>query len=123
MVLQLEDVMDVLDALFSEPFDGDESPHTRFVPNSAQAKARVRKFEYLFLTDHSCGHDRKREDGLDTSGLRKTHTAAAPKMRDVEITNDVGVLSNDFTHTVKLNVGDVQNIWYSVILIILVTLR
>ena len=29
-------------------------------------------------------------------------------MRDVEITDDIGVLSNDFTHRLKLEVGDVQ---------------
>ena len=60
MVLQLEDVVDVLDTIYSVPWDGCDSPHNVFVKSATQPKTLVRKFEYLFLTDHSCGHDRKR---------------------------------------------------------------
>jgi hypothetical protein len=40
MVLQLEDCIDVLKVLYPQ-------------------------FDFLFLFDHSCGHDRQKEDGLN----------------------------------------------------------
>ena len=110
MVLQTEDIVDVLDALFSSPADGAEGQHAVYVKNTTQPKALVRKYEYLMLTDHSCGHDRKQEHGLDVMNLRKEPSAAATKMRDVEITNEVGVLSNKFDHPLKLKPGDVQQL-------------
>ena len=72
-------VVDVLDALFSVQWDRCESPHNVFVKSVSQPKALVRKFEYLFLTDRSCGHDRKRPDGLDVMSLRKGPTSAAKR--------------------------------------------
>ena len=110
MVLQLEDVVDVLDALFSVPWDGRESPHNVFVKSEIRPKTLVRKYEYLFLTDHSCGHDRKRPDGLDVTSLRKGPTSAAKKMRDVQITNGIGIISGKSNHPMKLKVGDTQKL-------------
>ena len=110
MVLQLEDVVDVLDAIYSVPWDGCDSPHNVFVKSATRPKALCRKFEYLFLTDHSCGHDRKRPDGLDVTSLRKGPTAAAKKMRDVQITDGIGIISNKYNHPKKLKVGDVQKL-------------
>ena len=70
----------------------------------------MRKFEYLFLTDHSCGHDRKRPDGLDVTSLRKGPTSAVKKMRDVQITDGIGIISNNYNHPKKLKVGDIQKL-------------
>jgi len=57
------------------------------------------------LTDHSCGHDRKRYNGLDVMQLRRGPTVAARKMRDVKVTSEVGVLSDEYDHPLKLRVG------------------
>jgi len=46
MVLQLDDCVDCLKCLYPE-------------------------FEYLFLSNHSCGHDRQREDGLNVENMSK----------------------------------------------------
>ena len=110
MVLQLEDIVDVLDAIYSVPWDGCDSPHNVFVKSATRPKALCRKFEYLFLTDHSCGHDRKRPDGLDVTSLRKGPTAAAKKMRDVQITDGIGIISDKYNHPKKPKVGDVQKL-------------
>ena len=74
MVSLLEDVIDVLNALYLTPFDGVDSLHTVFVVNTVVPRLLVRKFDYLSLFDHSCGHDRKRADGLDVMGLCKGPT-------------------------------------------------
>ncbi len=110
MALQVEDIVDVMDALYSVTWDGTVSPHNVFVRSATHPNTMLRKFEYLMLTDHSCGHDRKRRDGLDTNDLRKGPTAAARHMRDVVITEDVGVLSKEFTHPLKLKVGMTQKL-------------
>lgn len=57
MIYQLEDIVDVLDALHSSSCDKTTSPHTIYVKNTTVPNSLVRMFEYLFLTDHSCGHD------------------------------------------------------------------
>ena len=46
MVLQLEDCVDVVKVLYPD-------------------------HDYLFLFDHSCGHDRQREDGLSVTRMSK----------------------------------------------------
>jgi hypothetical protein len=46
MVIQFEDCMDCLTTLYPE-------------------------FDYLFLFDHSCGHDKQREDGLNAERMLK----------------------------------------------------
>ena len=47
MVLQLEDCVDCLQVLAPQ-------------------------FDYLFLFDHSCGHDKQREDGLNVENMKKS---------------------------------------------------
>ena len=123
MILQLEDVVDCLDALHSTPWNRIESPHNVFVKSPSHPETLLRKYEYVFLTDHSCGHDGKRADGLDVGGLKKGPTSASRSMRDVQITNEIGVLSEDFDHSFKLKVRVMQKLVSLVILIILATLR
>ena len=110
MVIQLEDCVDVLDALLSIPASGVEQHHDAFVESLTCPRRLKRKFKYIFLTDHSCGHDRKRPDGLDVTSLRKAPSASAKVMRDVVITNKNGVLSEDFDHPLKLKVEMVQTL-------------
>lgn len=109
-VLQLENLADIVDALFSIPWDGVESPHNCFVESEAHPNKLVRQYECLFNTDHSCGHDRGRRDGLDVTSQRKGPSSAAKKMRDVEITDEAGVLSDEFDHPLKLKVGMIQKL-------------
>ena len=81
MVLQLEDCADVLKALHPE-------------------------FDIVFLFDHSCGHDRGREDGLNVSGMRLGYGGVQRVMHSREIKAEKGYLG---THHRTLNVGDVQH--------------
>ncbi len=81
MILQFEDCIDVVRTLWPE-------------------------FEYVFLFDHSCGHDRQRPDGLTTTGLNKGFGGAQPRMRDTKIGEDdeVGRYATELT----LKVGELQ---------------
>jgi hypothetical protein len=63
VVLQMEDCIDVVKVLW---------------PN----------FDFLFLFDHSGGHDRRRPDGLNTKSLNKGFSGAQAKMRDSKIAAD-----------------------------------
>lgn len=86
MVIQLEDCVDVVRALY-----GDD-------------------FEYVFLFDHSCGHDKKRTDGLDAGKMNVSFGGAQPRMRPSDMT--AGCLGA-FEHPNKLRVGDKQSFVYS----------
>jgi hypothetical protein len=48
MVLQMEDCIDVMHALYPD-------------------------YDVLFLFDHSCGHDRQRKDGLNLENMSKNY--------------------------------------------------
>ena len=63
MVLQLEDCIDVLSCLFPS-------------------------FDFLFLLDHSNGHDRMKPDGLNINRLNVRHGGKQPKMRNSKLTID-----------------------------------
>jgi hypothetical protein len=60
MVLQLEDCVDVLKHLYPE-------------------------YDYLFLFDHSRGHDKQREDGLNVKMMTKSFDGTQRKMRNTLI--------------------------------------
>jgi hypothetical protein len=62
MVLQLEDCVDCVKALFPQ-------------------------YDYLFLFDHSNGHDRTKPDGLSTMRIRKLFGGKQPLMRDSKLTS------------------------------------
>jgi hypothetical protein len=63
MVLQLEDCIDVLQSLYPQ-------------------------FDYLFMFDHSCGHDKMRPNGLSAAKLRKGFGGSQPRMRDTHLENE-----------------------------------
>ena len=87
MVLQLEDCIDVLKALHGEEFD------------------------YVFLFDHSNGHDRMQDDGLNANSVGVKFGGKQPKMRDTMITEDIEL--GPFDVPGKLKVGDTQTLVFS----------
>ena len=56
MVLQLEDCIDVLKVLYPQ-------------------------FDFLFLLDHSRGHGRQKEDGLNVEQMTKSYGGAQKRLR------------------------------------------
>lgn len=80
MVLQLEDCADVLKALHPE-------------------------FDFVFLFDHSCGHDRGRVDGLNVSEMNSGYGGTQRFMHPTKIEAEKGYLG---PYDRVLNVGDMQ---------------
>jgi hypothetical protein len=58
------------------------------------------------LFDHSSGHDKQREDGLNVKKMTKSFGGTQRKMRNTLITREKGYLG-PFQH--KLNPGDMQS--------------
>jgi hypothetical protein len=75
MVLQLEDCVDVVKVLFC-------------------------KFNYIFLFDHRCGHDRKIPAGLCVNSIRKGFGGKQSAMKDTNIVSSkyLGL----FGHAIKV---------------------
>ena len=84
MVLQLEDCTDCTSVLY---------------PN----------FDFIFLFDHSCGHDKQREDGLNAENMAKGYGGKQSKLRDTKILTKIGYLG-DFPS--QLKEGDIQSMQY-----------
>jgi len=80
MVIQLEDCIDCLKVLYLQ-------------------------YDFVFLLDHSCGHDQQREDGLNAGKMSKTFGGRQKILRDMAIKQENGYLG-PFKRTLK--VGDVQ---------------
>ena len=83
MVLQLEDCVDVITNLYPQ-------------------------YDFVFLFDHSSGHDKQREDGLNIKKMTKGFGGAQRKMRDTAIKQEKGFLG---TYPRKLNPGDIQSMF------------
>ncbi len=83
MVLQLEDCTDCLTVLYPE-------------------------YDFLFLLDQSCGHDRQKEDGLNVEQMNKTFGGNQPKMRETKIKETKGYLG-PYLHPDMLRPGDIQS--------------
>ena len=64
------------------------------------------QYDFLFLFDHSCRHDRQRPDGLSANRMNKKNGGNVPKMRDTTILNDDFL--GPFEHDAKLRVGQTQ---------------
>ncbi len=106
MVLQLEDCIDTLDALYSIPTaEVEDEARKQHMPDVPGVQGLKRVYDYVFLFDHSCGHDRKQENGLTTKDIRVSPTAKGRHMRDSKIEKKSGYLG-DYEGTLK--VGDVQ---------------
>ena len=80
MVVQFEDVVDVLRALYRDTY------------------------EFVFYFDHSSGHDRLRPDGLNHIQMNKGYGGNQPKMRESKIENATYL----GPHPSSLRVGDIQ---------------
>ncbi len=76
MVCQLDDCVDVLKVLHGDRYD------------------------FMFLFDHSCGHDKKRSDGLIVENMKKYYGEKQPIMQDSTIKSTYGYLGN-FPSTLK----------------------
>jgi hypothetical protein len=83
MVLQLEDCADILKTLYPQ-------------------------YDFLFLFDHSCGHDRMPEDALKVEGMNKGFGGEQNKMKASIIKSVEGYLG-PYDHSHKLKVGDEQH--------------
>jgi hypothetical protein len=81
MVLQLEDCADVVKTLYPQ-------------------------YDFLFLFDHSCGHDRMPDDALRIEGMNKGYGGEQNIMRESIIKGEDGYLG---PHNCKLSVGDIQS--------------
>jgi hypothetical protein len=81
MVCQLDDCVDVLNVLFGQ------------------------QYEFLFLFDHSFGHDKKRADGLIVENMKKYYSGKQPKMRDTKIETTYGYLGQ---YPLILSQGSIQ---------------
>jgi hypothetical protein len=81
MVLQMEDCVDCL-------------------------KVIAPQYDYLFLFDHSCGHDKQKEDGLNVEKMSKSYGGRQPKMHDSIIKEVNGYLG---PYPKILEPGDVQS--------------
>jgi len=79
-VLQVENVCDVLRVLYPE-------------------------FKFVFMVDHSCGHDRQREDGLNADNMNKSFGGKQSKLRDTIIKQKDGYLG---PYPAILQPGDIQ---------------
>jgi hypothetical protein len=84
MVLQLEDCIDVLQGLHPQ-------------------------YDYVFLFDHLCGHDRQRPDSLNHHTLNKGFRGGQTKMRSSKILRAASFLGQ-YEHPQKLKVGDNQQL-------------
>ena len=87
MVIQFEDVVDVLKALFHE------------------------QYHFIFFFDHSSGHDKTRPNGLTSSRMNKFFGGSQNIMRNSEIKNSSFL--GEFHHDNCLKIGDVQSMQYA----------
>ena len=67
-------------------------------------------FDFVFLFDHSCGHDRQRPDGLSVTKTNVFFGKGQPKMRESTIEAEQNYLG-PFERT--LNVGDKQSMIFN----------
>ena len=93
MVLQLEDCIDCLQALHGD------------------------KYDFMFLFDHSSGHDKQRPNGLSVTQMIKHYGGSQPEMRDSKMTTEdhfgpyprcpeVGQLQLDEVQSMQYRAGD-----------------
>ncbi len=69
-------------------------------------KVLAPQFDYLFLFDHSCGHDKQREDGLNVENMSKIFGGKQARLHDSLIKNNEGYLG---LFPKILQPGDIQS--------------
>ena len=47
-------------------------------------------FDFIFLFDHSCGHDKQRDDGLNAENMAKVYGGKQSKLRYTKILTKIG---------------------------------
>jgi hypothetical protein len=65
------------------------------------------QYDYVFMFDHSNGHDRKRENGLSANSMNKSFSGAQPKMRETMIESPDQLGSQGVP---TLSIGDTQSL-------------
>ena len=90
MIIQVEDCIDCLKTIYGNTY------------------------QYLFLFDHSNGHNRIAPDALSPTTTRKTYRGKQPAMRDSTILNEKESFLGLYSHPNKLKVGDVQKMTFSI---------
>ena len=90
MVLQCKDILDMSKAKFED------------------------KYDYLFLFDHSCGHDKKQPDGLNVKKMNSGYGGKQVIFHDSNIKKKEGYLV-DFSYDddCQLKVGDTQRFYFT----------
>ena len=68
-------------------------------------KVNFPEIDFLFMLDHSCGHDKHREDGLNAENMSKSFGGKESRLRDMTIKQETGYLG---PHLHQVQVGDVQ---------------
>jgi hypothetical protein len=86
MIIQLEDCMDCLSVLYPS-------------------------LDFVFLFDHSNGHDRLQPNGLSSTRISKYYGGKQPKMRDSVLT-DVKCFGPFHDHTYPLQLNSIQSMIY-----------
>ena len=87
MVVQMEDVVDILQMQFPE-------------------------FDFIFLVDHSNGHDRLQPDGLNINKISVKYGGQQPEMRDTRLTSS-NLFGPFHTKDHALQIGSVQSMQFS----------
>ena len=86
MVVQFEDVVDVLKAIYGNTYD------------------------FLFFFDHSTGHDQSRPNGLNGNNMNKNYGGGQQAMRNSKIENHTYL--RPYNHPGKLKVSEEQTMHY-----------
>ena len=63
------------------------------------------QYQFLFLVNHSCGHDRQNEDGLNVERMTKSYGGAQTRLRSTVIKQTQGYLG---PYSPKLEPWDTQ---------------
>jgi hypothetical protein len=88
MVLQIENCIDVLKNLWLQ-------------------------LDYVFLFDHSCGHDRRRPGGRTTKSLNKGFGGTQTNMKELKIEADNEDTIGPHATKLTLKLGDIQSMQFS----------
>ena len=67
-------------------------------------------FDIVFLFDHSCGHDRQREDGLNVRKMNKGFGKNQPKMHSTEIKDKTYLGTFQMEPHYTLEVGSIESL-------------
>ena len=87
MVLQLDDCVDCLKIIYPT-------------------------YDFMFILDHSSGHDKQKADGLNACNMQVYYGGKQKHLRNTTILEEDGYLG-PYNHNKKLRVGDIQSFVYT----------